>query len=87
MGKRTLSLYIDESGVLDKENPTSRFYLISFVAHNEDDDVAGKVGGWRGPGTNDTVTIQSRWFGAGCSVGSSVARLCLIARCHVLVDG
>ena len=43
MEKRTLSLYIDESGVLDKENPTSRFYLISLVAHNEDDDVAGKV--------------------------------------------
>ena len=43
MGKRTLSLYVDESGVLDKENPTSRFYLISLVAHNEGDDVADKV--------------------------------------------
>ena len=32
MGKRTLGVYIDESGVLDKENPTSRFYLISLVA-------------------------------------------------------
>ena len=48
MGKRTLSLYIDESGVLDKENPTSRFYLISLVAHNEDDDVAGKVVAYEG---------------------------------------
>ena len=43
MGKRTLGVYIDESGVLDKENPTSRFYLISLVAHDEDEDVAGKV--------------------------------------------
>lgn len=63
MGKRTLSLYIDESGVLDKENPTSRFYLISFVAHNEDDDVAGKVEDFkRGL---DSIGIANACFHAG----------------------
>ena len=63
MGKRTLSLYIDESGVLDKENPTSRFYLISFVAHNEDDDVSGKVEDFkRGL---DAIGIANACFHAG----------------------
>ena len=63
MEKRTLSLYIDESGVLDKENPTSRFYLISFVAHNEDDDVAGKVEDFkRGL---DSIGIANACFHAG----------------------
>ena len=63
MGKRTLSLYIDESGVLDKENPTSRFYLISLVAHNADDDVAGKVKDFkRGL---DSIGIANACFHAG----------------------
>ena len=63
MGKRTLSLYIDESKALDKENPTSRFYLISLVAHNADDDVAGKVKDFkRGL---DSIGIANACFHAG----------------------
>ena len=63
MGKRTLGVYIDESGVLDKENPTSRFYLISLVAHNEDEDVAGKVEDFKRD--LDSIGIANACFHAG----------------------
>ena len=63
MGKRTLGVYIDESGVLDKENPTSRFYLISLVAHNEDEDVAGKIEDFKRD--LDSIGIANACFHAG----------------------
>ena len=35
MRKQTLSVFVDESGVLNKDDPTSRFYIIAHVAHDQ----------------------------------------------------
>ena len=31
MEKQTLSVFVDESGVLSKDDPTSRFYIVTLV--------------------------------------------------------
>jgi len=32
--KSVLSVFVDESGVLAKDDPTSRFYIVTLVAHD-----------------------------------------------------
>lgn len=38
--KRTLSVFVDESGRFQHPDPDSRFYIIGMVFHDQSDDIA-----------------------------------------------
>lgn len=38
--RRTLSVFVDESGILAKDDPTSRFYIVALVLHEQERDIA-----------------------------------------------
>lgn len=40
MKKQTLSVFVDESGVLSKDDPTSRFYIVTLVTHDQSFSIA-----------------------------------------------
>lgn len=61
--KKTLSVFVDESGVLSKDDPTSRFYLITLVSHDQAFDISGEVK--RLDAELDTVGIANLFFHAG----------------------
>ena len=41
--KRTLSVFVDESGILAKDDPTSRFYIVALVLHEQERAIAAEV--------------------------------------------
>jgi len=41
MGKRTLSIFVDESGILNESAESSRFYVLTLLLHDQDYDVTG----------------------------------------------
>lgn len=43
MEKRKLSVFIDESGDLGKYNEVTEFYVISFVFHDQNNDISGQI--------------------------------------------
>ena len=55
MDETTLSVFVDESGRFQHPDPSSRFYIVGMVFHDQRVDVSKLIEGGRGPGTNDTV--------------------------------
>lgn len=45
MGKKTLSIFVDESGRFQYPDATSRFYIISLVLHDQDVDLSQQLAG------------------------------------------
>ena len=43
MAKRKLSVFIDESGDLGEYNEVTEFYVISFVFHDQSNDISNQV--------------------------------------------
>ena len=43
MAKRKLSVFIDESGDLGEYNEVTEFYIISFVFHDQSNDISGQI--------------------------------------------
>lgn len=43
MTKRKLSVFIDESGDLGGYNEVTEFYVISFVFHDQNNDISGQI--------------------------------------------
>lgn len=43
MTKRKLSVFIDESGDLGEYNEVTDFYVISFVFHDQNNDISGQI--------------------------------------------
>ena len=43
--KRTLSVFVDESGRFQHPDPDSRFYIIGMVFHDQSDDIARQIKG------------------------------------------
>jgi len=61
--KSILSVFVDESGVLAKDDPTSRFYIIALVAHNQSHPIADAAE--RLDRELDSVGIANLYFHAG----------------------
>ena len=43
MAKRKLSVFIDESGDLGEYNEVTEFYVISFVFHDQSNDISNQI--------------------------------------------
>lgn len=63
MNSKLLSIFVDESGVLDKSDPSSRFYIISLVLHDQTLAIAEQA--HRLDRELDAVGISNLYFHAG----------------------
>lgn len=61
--KKVLSVFVDESGVLSKDDSSSRFYLITLVTHDQAIDISNEVK--RLDAELDLVGIANLYFHAG----------------------
>lgn len=44
MKKKRLSVFIDESGDLGEYNKVTEFYVVSFVFHDQSNNISGQIG-------------------------------------------
>ena len=63
MKTQTLSVFVDESGVLSKDDPTSRFYIVTLVTHDQSFSIAELAK--RLDRELDSVGIANLYFHAG----------------------
>jgi len=61
--KSILSVFVDESGVLAKDDPTSRFYIVTLVAHDQSHSITDAAK--QLDRELDSVGIANLYFHAG----------------------